>query len=81
MTPTSMSDVAFTDSIVTARCVDCGEEFTGNLAVRFIETPHGKGIEIMVHNPRTKSAHSITRMQCATIPTVSVVFVGTHGHA
>jgi len=59
---------------ITAVCIDCGEEFTGTVGLRFIETPEGPGIEVCVC--AAYQAHAIARIQRELIPVVEVTEVG-----
>lgn len=60
----------FPRSIVTARCIDCGREFTGPMGVRFIETGDGPGVEIVVIFEAQREQHAVARMRRDDVPTV-----------
>lgn len=61
----------FPDAIVTGICMDCGDEFSGPLAVRFIATPEGPALEIDVLSETTHELHALARVGRALIPTVT----------
>lgn len=58
-------------AVITAICCDCGAEFTGPIALRFIESPEGPGVEILVTNEMDE-AHSVARVPKNVVPTVIV---------
>lgn len=64
------SACTFPNTIVTASCMDCDREFTGSLAVRFIDVPGGPCLEVVVVDPKRNEAHPIARVQVALVPTV-----------
>ncbi len=59
---------------ITAVCIDCNVRFTGTLGIRFIETPDGPGVEIIVCSGY--QTHAIARIQRELIPVVEVTEVG-----
>lgn len=62
----------FPDTTITARCIDCDEEFTGLLAVRFIRPADGPGLEILVADEKRNEAHAIARVQIHLVPIVMI---------
>lgn len=71
-----MSEVAagavrvFHDAIVTGRCIDCGQTFTGEIGIRAIFPTDGPGLEIMITNPKRNEVHTIARVELHRIPQV-----------
>jgi hypothetical protein len=71
-----MSEVAagavrvFHDAIVTGRCIDCGQTFTGEIGIRAIFPTAGPGLEIMITNPKRNEVHAIARVNIYDIPVV-----------
>lgn len=61
----------FPHSVVTARCIDCAREFTGPLAIHFIESPDDVAIEILVIDEKRSEQHAIARVEREDVPTVS----------
>lgn len=61
----------FPFSVVTAHCIDCKREFTGPLAIHFIETPDDVGIEILVIDTKRSEQHAIARVERDLVPTVA----------
>ncbi len=55
---------------IVAKCMDCGKVFSGEVGVRFIETPEGQGVEIGIC-PGSEF-HAVTRIERGLIPTVKV---------
>jgi len=64
-------------SIVVAKCVDCSKIFEGELGIRFIVTPEGPGVEVML--AVGNFAHTIARFHKNHVPTVR--FHESKGHA
>jgi hypothetical protein len=58
------------DSVVTGRCIDCGETFTGAIGIRMIFPTEGPGLEIMITNPKRNEVHAIARIELKFIPMV-----------
>jgi len=56
-------------SMLTGVCIDCAARITGKLAMHFIDTPAGVGIEIMIAS-ETTGAHALGRVPLEIIPTV-----------
>lgn len=60
--------------IVTAKCIDCGDQFCGEIGVRFLKTPEGDGLEIVIS--ADAKAHAIGRVQYWLIPTIEAESLG-----
>jgi hypothetical protein len=58
------------DAIVTGRCVDCNEVFTGEIGVRMIFPIEGPGLEILITDTKRNQVHSIARIELHLIPFV-----------
>lgn len=69
---------------ITGVCIDCLREFKGELGVRFIETPEGPGVELLVcvdsHDESRREVHAIGRVKKEDIPTVVETFAASSGH-
>lgn len=65
-------------SSVTGRCVDCRQLFMGPLAVNFISTKEGPGVEVNIAD-RVHGLHCIARVKREDIPVV-VVPDGKHAN-
>lgn len=57
-------------AVITATCCDCGAEFTGPIALRFIETREGPGVEILVIKNEMEEWHCVARVPKSVVPTV-----------
>lgn len=73
----------FPQSVVTARCIDCGREFTGPLGIRFIEPREGPGVEIVIADEEQHEIHAIARVERHLVPTVTTIdgWLSTPGRA
>ena len=58
------------DAIVTGRCIDCSETFTGELGVRMIFPIEGPGLEILISDAKRNQFHPIARIELHLIPFV-----------
>jgi hypothetical protein len=58
------------DAVITGRCIDCGETFTGEIGIRVIGLIAGPGLEIVVANPKRNEIHAIARVELHLIPFV-----------
>ncbi len=58
----------FPDAVVTGRCIDCHETFTGELGVRFIAADIGPGLEIVVINTKRNEIHPLARVEINLVP-------------
>ena len=60
---------AFDDVIITARCVDCGVDFTGPIGVHLINPPGGPPhFEIVVVDLKRNAHHAIARVSIFEVP-------------
>jgi hypothetical protein len=60
----------FHDAVVTGRCIDCGDTFTGELGVRMIFPTEGPSLEIVIAHAKRNEVHAIARVEVYLIPIV-----------
>jgi hypothetical protein len=65
----------FRDAVVTGRCIDCGEIFTGELGVRMIFPTEGPSLEIVIAYAKRNEVHAIARVEVYLIPIVREMVV------
>lgn len=64
-----MTEVRTADnSVVAAYCADCGVAVAGRIAVQFIDTKEGRGVQVFVSTG--VELHAVARFRCDVIPVV-----------